>query len=410
MSDLMGTTSILGEVSVIGGRFRRNLSGSRGQIGPASPGPLRWRLFSSAELPNLPSDGSIFGECVEECLAPALIVAGTAESVVEDPPGIGPQIAADVVAEEKMSQEEISSPGQERLRIRQLWGMIEAERMPADGQEGTFTLLGKESLMDEVGAGPDPQVPRVGYGLVTEENGGQHAERLRAVLLWTVAVQVGPAGPVSVRGNVQGDLDVVEPMVESVRPNELLCALESGRVAERGVCGGQAPRRQEVEMVPYRPGRRRLFGEDTVDFGVGGDQEVLRDDAPQDDVSVGGEITQLLTRPHDRPTVADTLDRFPRIFAGRAAGGGTSPMMTGKPSLLSKGAVVGIGRTPYGRASGRTPTALAAEAVQPPLERCRKGNGTTRSPVPVHGLYSIPSSGGLPTSGNSSRNAPWRTW
>jgi acetyl-CoA acetyltransferase len=45
-------------------------------------------------------------------------------------------------------------------------------------------------------------------------------------------------------------------------------------------------------------------------------------------------------------------------------------MTTVKPSLLSKAAVVGIGRTPYSRASGRTPTALAAEAVRNALEDC----------------------------------------
>jgi acetyl-CoA acetyltransferase len=43
---------------------------------------------------------------------------------------------------------------------------------------------------------------------------------------------------------------------------------------------------------------------------------------------------------------------------------------TAKPSLLSKAAVAGIGRTPYSRASGRTPTALAAEAVRNGLEDC----------------------------------------
>jgi hypothetical protein len=32
-------------------------------------------------------------------------------------------------------------------------GLVEAERTPSDRQEGTFTLLGKESLMDQVGAG-----------------------------------------------------------------------------------------------------------------------------------------------------------------------------------------------------------------------------------------------------------------
>src|ERR1700685_903998 len=45
-------------------------------------------------------------------------------------------------------------------------------------------------------------------------------------------------------------------------------------------------------------------------------------------------------------------------------------MTRAKPSLLSKAGVVGIGRTGYSRASGRTPTALAAEAVRNALADC----------------------------------------
>ena len=45
-------------------------------------------------------------------------------------------------------------------------------------------------------------------------------------------------------------------------------------------------------------------------------------------------------------------------------------MTRGQPSLLSNAGVVGIGRTRYSRSSGRTPTALAAEAVRNALEDC----------------------------------------
>lgn len=45
-------------------------------------------------------------------------------------------------------------------------------------------------------------------------------------------------------------------------------------------------------------------------------------------------------------------------------------MGNSRNSALSNAAVVGIGRTPYSRASGRTPTALAAEAVRDALADC----------------------------------------
>ena len=79
-------------------------------------------------------DGPILAEGVEERLSPALLVTGTTQSVVQDPPGLGGQIAAGVVPEEEMGQEQISSPGQEGVRIRELRGLIEAERVPADGE------------------------------------------------------------------------------------------------------------------------------------------------------------------------------------------------------------------------------------------------------------------------------------
>lgn len=50
--------------------------------------------------------------------------------------------------------------------------------------------------------------------------------------------------------------------------------------------------------------------------------------------------------------------------------GKDQPMTRGQPSLLSNAGVVGIGRTRYSRSSGRTPTALAAEAVRNALEDC----------------------------------------
>jgi hypothetical protein len=80
--------------------------------------------------------------------------------------------------------------------------------------------------------------------------------------------------------NVQGDLDVIEPVIESVGPDELLCMLERGRATQSSVGGRQAHRRQKVEVMPYHPSGWRILGEDPVDLGVGGNQEVLRDDAP----------------------------------------------------------------------------------------------------------------------------------
>lgn len=62
-------------------------------------------------------DGNVLGESVEERVGPAFLVAGAAESVVQDPTGLRAQIAADLMSEQKMSQKQISSLSNERVRI-----------------------------------------------------------------------------------------------------------------------------------------------------------------------------------------------------------------------------------------------------------------------------------------------------
>ncbi len=55
-----------------------------------------------------------------------------------------------------MRQKEISSPCQDWVWFAKWARVLKAEGMSTDRQESTYSSLGKETLVDEVGAGPDP--------------------------------------------------------------------------------------------------------------------------------------------------------------------------------------------------------------------------------------------------------------
>lgn len=172
------------------------------------------------------SDWLVFGKGIQKRSGPTLLVAGAAEPIVEDPPGTTTQVAADIVSEQKVRQKEISSPSQKGAWLGQLERVVNAEGMSADRQQGAYSPLGKEALVDEVGAGPDPEVPRIGNGFVAQKDCREHGERLWAVLLWSVAIKVGATGTVVVGGDVQRDLDVALPVFEPVGPDKFFCDAE----------------------------------------------------------------------------------------------------------------------------------------------------------------------------------------
>jgi len=122
--------------------------------------------------------------------------------------------------------------------------------------------------------------------LVDEVDGSQHRERVGSFLFGPVAVQVRPPGPVGVWRVVQGDLDVIEAVVQSVRCDELGGDIEGARSAERGIGGRKALRWQKPEMLAYCVRRGRIGRDQGVDLAVDGDQKVLRDDPGHDQVAI----------------------------------------------------------------------------------------------------------------------------
>ena len=71
----------------------------------------------------------------------------------------------------------------------------------------------KELGVGEVRAGPDPEVPSVVEELVREQKPGEKGEGPWRLLTRGVAVDVGPAGTVRFRGDVEGHLRLVERQV-----------------------------------------------------------------------------------------------------------------------------------------------------------------------------------------------------
>jgi hypothetical protein len=202
------------------------------------------------------------------------------------------------VAEKEMGEKQVAAPGHDRHLLPKSRWRLEHRRVAAHGQEGAGAALLEEPLVVQVRARPDPKVAGLGLLLVDEVYGGQHRERVGPPLVRSVAIHVRPAGPVVAGRVVEGDLDVIEREVERVRRDQLRRDVQSPRVPERGVGGGKLSRWQEPEVLADRAGRWRIGRRKSIDLPVDRGQQVLGDDARDDQVAILPKPAHLITRQH----------------------------------------------------------------------------------------------------------------
>lgn len=136
------------------------------------------------------SDGRVLVPGVTEAGGPTIGVARGSQPPVDGPAGaVGVVVAADVVAEQVVGEQYVSSPAVDLGGPGQLNVGITAR-----GGERVRAALGEEDGVREVGTGPDPQVVTVVDELVGEQQPRQQSEGARGALAACVAVEVRPAG------------------------------------------------------------------------------------------------------------------------------------------------------------------------------------------------------------------------
>jgi hypothetical protein len=90
------------------------------------------------------------------------------------------------------------------------------------------------ALVQQMRAGPHPQVAAPGLGLVSEVDAGEHGERERLCLPGdAVAIEVSTAGFVVPPVDAGCDLNVVEGEVDCVRCHKLACQGENAAITQR---------------------------------------------------------------------------------------------------------------------------------------------------------------------------------
>jgi hypothetical protein len=146
-----------------------------------------------------------------------------------------------------------------------------------------------------MGTGPDPEIPAVLGQLIVQEHGREKRERARHRLAGLVAVEVGPAGSVVERRDVECDLDLLERKVDPGVPHEVSGELHdaSGSIEhlEESRRIGRAP---PVEVVTDMAGGRRCFRNQSVDFGIQRLQVAGGDYVRKNEIALLGEVPDLL--------------------------------------------------------------------------------------------------------------------
>lgn len=77
-------------------------------------------------------NGCVLAERVQEGFFPLVLVARAAELVVEDPAGPIGDVAANVVTEQEVGEQQVSPVGQDRVRVGQRGRVVAADRVTAD--------------------------------------------------------------------------------------------------------------------------------------------------------------------------------------------------------------------------------------------------------------------------------------
>jgi hypothetical protein len=220
-------------------------------------------------------------------------------------------VAADVVAEQVVGEQHVSSPAVD------LGGLGQVDvGVATSGGERVGTVLGEEGGVGEVGAGPDPQVPAVVGELVVEQQPRQQREGTGRLLVGCVAVDVRPARAVWVGPNVERYLGLVEGNVHTGGADELPGGVEDAvgaaeKLEQRRGLGGPPP----VEVVAEVSPRRGSVGEEMVELGVGPVQVLRVDQAGDDQVAVFGEAVELFAGQggHDAVGASDRGPLKPRL-------------------------------------------------------------------------------------------------
>ena len=226
------------------------------------------------------SDALVFEPRIGEAFLPSCDVLGGAKTPVDGPPGaIRLVVAADVVAEQVVSEEHVTAPAMNLGGLGQFDVGVAAGLSERLGPAGS-----KKRGVGEVRAGPDPEVAAVVGELIGEQKPGQKGEGPRCVLTRCVAIDVGPAGPMRIRGDVEGYLGLVERHVYAACADQVVRESEDALVAvERVEEGWRLIRGPPVEVVADMSVRRRSFGDQPVDLVVQDVEYVGRDDTGDDE-------------------------------------------------------------------------------------------------------------------------------
>ena len=135
--------------------------------------------------------GFVFGPAVQKGLLPTLNVIRSRQAVVDGPSYSIGGIAALVVAQQVVGQEQVSSVGGDLHWVGQEQWRIEQRAVPAAWLERPRSPLPEQALMVEMRAGPDPKVAALTGSLIGHDHPGEHGERRRWILAGAVAVDVG---------------------------------------------------------------------------------------------------------------------------------------------------------------------------------------------------------------------------
>jgi hypothetical protein len=252
------------------------------------------------------SDALVFEPRISEAFLPSCGVPAGAKTPVNRPPGaIRLVVAADVVAEEVVSEEHVTAAAMN------LSGLGQFDVGVAGGLSERLGPAGsKKRGVGEVRAGPDPEVAAIVGQLIGEQKPSKEGEGPRCLLTRGVAIDVGPTGPVRIRGDVEGYLGLVERHVYAALADQVVRESEDAVVAvERVEEGRRLIRGPPVEVGADMSVRRRSFGDQSVDLVVQDVERVGRDDAGDDERASGREGTDLVGGEHgDHRTDTSTTD------------------------------------------------------------------------------------------------------
>ena len=231
-------------------------------------------------------------------VGPAIAVAIGGEAVVQDPADVVAGVAADVVAEQEVGEQQVATVGEERLPGPEVHRGIEQRRVAADRGEDVDPTLDERPLVEVVGTRPDPQVPGVRSRLVAQEHRRQHRERGDR-LAGPVTVDVRRTRAMGIRRDVERDLDVVEPVIEVQRGDELVGDGQGARFPQRGVGRREARRVAGTRSGgrPCRSGGGSVDSSSSISASAAS-SSAGGDDARHDEVAVGGEGTSLVDGQH----------------------------------------------------------------------------------------------------------------